>query len=87
MSKSYDELLVSFKSLWTNRRFYQFEDSLSLMKEVIKTDLLDELAHPRIRSTPHKKFYQAVKRMTQSNLSAEDQIQIMNLYIEEMEKL
>ncbi|MBM7661896.1 K+-sensing histidine kinase KdpD [Bacillus mesophilus] len=87
MSKSYDELLESFKTLWTNRRFDEFQDSLSLMKRIILTDLLDELAHPRIRSTPHKKFYQAVKRITQSNLSEEDQTQIIELYIEEMEKL
>ncbi|WP_246941655.1 hypothetical protein [Bacillus pinisoli] len=87
MTKSSEELFQVFKQLWSNRVFEDHEDVLAVMKRTIQTDLKDELSHPRVRSTPHKKFSLAIKRITQTNLSAEDQLQIISLYLEELEHL
>ncbi|WP_456279113.1 hypothetical protein [Bacillus sp. AK128] len=87
MTKSNEELLNSFKLLWTNRRFNEEEEASHIIKQAIITDLKDELSHPRTRTTPHKKFYLAVKRITHSSIPEEDQLQIIKLYIEELEQL
>jgi hypothetical protein len=87
MNKPYEELLHSFKLLWTNRRFDQDEDSETLIRLVILIDLKDELSHPRARSTPNRKFDLAVKRINQSTIPAEDKLQIIQLYEEVLEGL
>jgi hypothetical protein len=87
MNKSYEELLHSFKLLWTNRKFDDSRDSETLMRLVILMDLKDELSHPRARSTPNQKYVLAVKRINQSTIPAKDQVQIIQLYKEVLDGL
>jgi hypothetical protein len=82
-----DELLDSFKLLWSNRKFDEDKDSLLLIQEIIVTDLKDELAHPRTKTTPYKKFYQAVKRITESNIQTDHRLQIIKLYLQKIDEL
>ena len=87
MSNSYDKLLCAFQQLWNNRPIVNQGNAYSTIRQIILTDLKDELAHPRTRSTPQTKFYLAIKRIIHSSLSNEEKLQIIELYEKELTDL
>lgn len=87
MNNSYVELFKSFQKLWLNRSFDKSKDPYFLIQTTISIDLLDELTHPRARSSPRKKFEQAVNRIRTSSIPIEDKRQLINLYERALAKL
>jgi 3-oxoacyl-ACP reductase-like protein len=87
MDNSNDRLLHSFQQLWINRTLETTVDAQSTIRQAILTDLKDELSHPRVRTTPYKKFYLAVKRIVNSSIADEDKLQLITLYEQELSEL
>jgi hypothetical protein len=74
-------LLEAFLSLWNNREANEKSQSpIDTIKVMMKSELLDEFSHPRVRKTKEEKFYSAVKRVVESDLKIEDQIRLIKLY-------
>ncbi|KAA0550094.1 hypothetical protein FZW96_01740 [Bacillus sp. BGMRC 2118] len=82
-----NQLLQSFRELWVNRTLEVKVDASETVIQAIRVDLLDELTHPRARSTPHKKFYLAVKRILESTIPDHDKLAIIQLYEKEMNSI
>ncbi|MBM6619399.1 hypothetical protein [Bacillus suaedaesalsae] len=82
-----DQLLQSFRELWHNRPLLVNGNAQETIRQAILTDIMDELTHPRARSTPHKKFYLAVKRILESSIPDNDKLAIIKLYEKELSKL
>jgi hypothetical protein len=80
LSNSNEKLLQAFRGLWKNRPLETTSDAMTTIRQAILTDLKDELSHPRARSTPHKKFYLAIKRIVHSELLDEDKLEIIKHY-------
>ncbi|MBE3570893.1 MAG: hypothetical protein IMW92_12510 [Bacillales bacterium] len=81
-------LLDMFLSLWNKREANEGSNSPSTsIKERMKSELLDEFSHPRVRKTKEEKYYLAVKRVVDSDLKEEDQLRLIRLYTDVMESL
>jgi hypothetical protein len=81
-------LLDIFLSLWNKREVKEGSHTPSTtVKEMMKSELLDEFSHPRVRKTKEEKYYLAVKRVVDSDLKAVDQIRLIRLYTDVMESL
>lgn len=76
----YEHLLQQFRSLWSGRKLDSGEDSEQTLKEAMKSELLDEYTHPRLRRSLHEKFYLAVERILQSALPAGDKLALIQMY-------
>ncbi|MEW9111175.1 MAG: hypothetical protein AB2374_17630 [Cytobacillus gottheilii] len=84
----YEYLLNQYKSLWQNRQLITDENTPEqVLKMTIQRELLDENAHPRVRKPLYEKFYQAIKRINESSLVAEDKEEIISIHISLMEQL
>ncbi|WP_313890798.1 hypothetical protein [Psychrobacillus sp.] len=80
-------MIKSFQLLFKGRRFVEDIQSEQQIRQVIQSELLDELTHPRARQSIEKKYLLAVTRVQQSDLAEVDQLQIISLYDEEYAKL
>lgn len=79
-------LLDIFLSLWNKREVKVGSNSpTATVKEMMKSELLDEFSHPRVRKTKEEKYFLAVKRVIDSDLKTEDQIRLIRLYTDVME--
>lgn len=55
-------------------------DAKSRLYSLMKTELLDERTHPRLRIKPEEKYYIAIKRVLRGELSQNDQLSLIQLY-------
>jgi hypothetical protein len=82
------ELLEAYRSLWSNRSLpATAEEARAVLIEAIQRDLKDEMTHPRLRKSPYEKFALALKRISDSSLSAEAKYLLIRIYVTEAEKL
>ncbi|MFT4414056.1 hypothetical protein ACLM5H_09365 [Fredinandcohnia humi] len=85
---NYSLLLDVYQSLWNNRNLREeSEKSEEILRATVKKDILDEMTHPRVRKNRFEKFYIASKRIVESALSDDDKQNLLQIYIEEMEKV
>ncbi|RDI43112.1 hypothetical protein [Falsibacillus pallidus] len=85
---NFDELLSAYRNIWNNRLLETGEFSaMEILEEAIKRELLDENSHPRIRKTKEEKFYFAMKRVKESNLTTIQKYDLMALHIEVLEEI
>ncbi|MEH7014369.1 hypothetical protein V7087_26770 [Neobacillus niacini] len=85
---NYDELLAEYRMIWNNRLLAASDSSSEeTIKEAVKRELLDENSHPRIRKNKFEKYYSAINRITQSTISNEAKVSLINLHNGVMEQL
>jgi hypothetical protein len=91
MEHSFSVLLEAYRSLWKNRSLttekLNEQESRSLLYETIAKELRDEMSHPRTRQSPEIKFYYAIKRIINSNLSEQEKLSLIHIHINVMEQL
>lgn len=80
-------MIKSFQILFKGRKFVEDIQSEQQIRQVIQSELLDELTHPRVRQSIDKKYLLAITRVQQSDLAEVNQQQIISLYEEEYAKL
>lgn len=69
-----------YAALWKGRTFKNFD-------EAMENELLDKLNHPRLRKKAEVKFFEAIRRVRDSELSDSEKIVLISAYIKCMEKL
>ncbi len=57
------------------------------LTQLIMKELLDKLTHPRLRVVPETKFYQAVKRIINTDLSQIEKLELIHEFVKIMEEL
>jgi hypothetical protein len=87
METNYEELLSLYKKIWNSRDLKSEEDSAVVLKEAMKRELNDENSHPRVRKNKETKFFFAIKRVTESELTIEEKYKLIACYTAELEKL
>lgn len=84
----YDVLLEQYRSIWNNRLLSnKDEESEVVLFHAIRRELQDENSHPRVRKSRYEKYYSAVKRITESNISNETKVALIDLHNDVMEQL
>jgi hypothetical protein len=91
MEHSFSSLLETYRRLWMNRSLttetLNEQESKTLLYETIAKELRDEMTHPRTRQSAEVKFYYAVKRIMNSDLSDHEKLSLIRLYMNVMEQL
>jgi len=83
-----DKTLELYKQLWNNRSFLlSNENSGDILHLAIKTELYDELTHPRTRKQPTEKYFMAVKRILESSLEDSDQLLLIKEFTDVLEEI
>lgn len=86
---SSEELLQAYLSIW-NKRSIQHghqQDKEEILSELVRRELLDENAHPRVRKPIFEKFYYSMRRLSESDLSSDKIRALTKVYLSEMEQL
>ncbi|WP_153126450.1 hypothetical protein [Peribacillus tepidiphilus] len=84
---SNEQLLQAYLQIWNNRGIQSEDDAGTVLKELIKRELLDENSHPRVRKNKYEKFYLSVKRLAESSLHPEEKVALLAFYISTMQDL
>ena len=84
---NFDELLTEYRMIWNNRILAASDSSEETLTEAVKRELLDENSHPRIRKNKFEKYFSAVNRITQSPISNEAKVSLIQLHNDVMEDL
>ncbi|WP_096155432.1 hypothetical protein [Bacillus sp. FJAT-45066] len=76
------ELLIIYKNLWNSRNLENVKDIdiEVVLKELMKRELKDELTHPRVRKNPYEKFYFAVTRITNAEITDEEKVALISRF-------
>lgn len=84
-----EELLQAYLSIWNNRsvQFEQQQDKEGILSELVRRELLDENAHPRVRKSVFEKFYYSMKRLSESDQSNDKIHALTKVYLSQMEQL
>jgi len=84
----YHVILEQYRSIWNNRLLPNKDgESKVVLFHAIRRELNDENSHPRVRKSRYEKYYSAVKRITESNISPEMKVVLMDLHNDVMEQL
>lgn len=84
----FDRLLHEYRKVWNNRLLnVENQNSEEILKEAIKRELLDENSHPRVRKNKYDKYYSAIKRLVDSNISPETKVQLIEVHNQMMDEL
>ncbi|KQL53785.1 hypothetical protein AN964_09915 [Heyndrickxia shackletonii] len=84
----YEELLDVYRKIWNNRLLKdEAKTAKELLNEAITRELLDEVTHPRLRTSKEVKFYYAMKRISDSKQSDSEKVELIKHYIKIMEEL
>ncbi|MDR6998218.1 hypothetical protein [Neobacillus niacini] len=84
----FDWLLDQYRSVWNNRLLsVENRNSEEILKEAIKRELLDENSHPRVRKNKYEKYYSAIKRLMDSNISLETKVHLIEVHNQIMDEL
>jgi hypothetical protein len=82
------KLLNAYRSLWVNRELNANDgDEKEILIEAIERDLKDENAHPRVRKSHYIKFYWAIKRITEGQISDDEKLKLIGLHSKIVEQL
>lgn len=85
---SFDALIEEYRLIWNNRLLdTEGKGNEETLFEAIKRELLDENSHPRIRKNKFEKYYSAIKRVNDSNVSQEAKLMLIKIHNEIMEEL
>ncbi|SFA46039.1 hypothetical protein SAMN05192569_10111 [Parageobacillus thermantarcticus] len=91
MECSFSTLLEAYRHLWTNRSLTKKklneQESQSLLYETIEKELRDEMTHPRARQLPETKFYYAINRIMNSDLSEQEKLSLIHIHVNVMEQI
>ncbi|MGE7878588.1 hypothetical protein [Peribacillus muralis] len=79
-------LLEAYLSIWNNSKVTD-EGGEGVLAELVRRELSDENAHPRVRKPALEKFYLCIKRVMESSLSHEMKNAIVKVYIAELDRL
>lgn len=84
-----EELLQAYLSIWNNRSVQceQQQDKEGILSELVRRELLDENAHPRVRKSVFEKFYYSMKRLSESDQSNDKIHALTKVYLSQMEQL
>jgi hypothetical protein len=63
------------------------QNSEEILKDAIKRELLDENSHPRVRKNRYEKYYSAIKRLVDSNISPETKVHLIEVHNQMMDEL
>ncbi|MDQ0214410.1 hypothetical protein J2S13_000806 [Oikeobacillus pervagus] len=81
-------MLEAYRQVWNNRKLPATESlDEDVLRMAIERELLDENSHPRVRRTKEEKFFFAIQRLCQSDLSEHEKISLIELHVQIMEKL
>lgn len=83
----YEQLLSSYRVLWSNRSLPIEQNALYTLEEAIKKDILDEMTHPRLRKSKEKKLIAAIKRIIQSSLTEHEKLELIHIHMMIYERL
>lgn len=78
-------MINAFKMLYKNRAFDDITEEE--VRSIIKSELLDEYTHPRVRQSIEKKYAMVIGRVENSKLSSSQQEEILLVIHEEYRKL
>ncbi|WP_083632290.1 hypothetical protein [Domibacillus antri] len=70
----------AYTRLWKGRTFEN-------VWEAMENELLDKMNHPRLRKKAEVKFFEAVRRVNESDLSDAEKLQLISAYITCLENL
>jgi hypothetical protein len=85
---NFDELLSEYRMIWNNRLLASRDrSSEETLTEAVERELLDENSHPRIRKNKFEKYFSAINRITQSTISNEAKVSLIQLHNRVMEDL
>ena len=76
------ELIASYKELFSGRGYANEIETLGQLEAIIKSELLDELTHPRLRKKPDQKLELAYERIENCSLSLVEKQRLKTLYKE-----
>jgi uncharacterized protein YprB with RNaseH-like and TPR domain len=83
MSETFNDLLKAYRRIWKSRMLsIDAASSEQVLKEAIKRELEDTNSHPRVRKSIEYKYYTATKRITESDLSNDVKVKLIQLHIE-----
>ncbi|MDQ6599316.1 hypothetical protein ABE288_16320 [Bacillus salipaludis] len=84
----FDRLLHEYRKVWNNRLLnVENQNSEEILKDAIKRELLDENSHPRVRKNRYEKYYSAIKRLVDSNISTETKVHLIEVHNQMMDEL
>jgi hypothetical protein len=75
-------LIEAYQTLFPFRGATQTISSLNDLKSIIKTELLDELTHPRVRKNSSEKLQLAFLRIDESSLAEQEKTSLKAFYEE-----
>lgn len=81
------EILEAYKSLWSNRTLPIEENPEQTLRNAVENELKDEMTHPRLRKTPHRKFTLSVKRIVASSIEDQLKIKLIEYHLSILEEL
>lgn len=88
--KESGKLSELYKQLWNNRSLlFSNVKGENTVNEAMRSELKDELTHPRTRKKPAEKYAMAVKRILDSPLEDSDQLLLIReftIILEEIKK-
>jgi hypothetical protein len=85
---SFADLLEEYRLIWNHRLLAtSVKSSEEILVEAIKRELLDENSHPRIRKSKYEKYFSAIKRVSDSPVSAEAKLLLIKIHTQIMEEL
>lgn len=73
-------LIEAYQTLFPFRGAIQSISSMNDLESIIKTELLDELTHPRVRKDSADKFKIALIRIEESSLSEQEKMSLKAFY-------
>jgi hypothetical protein len=80
-------MIKAFRLLYKERKSIEALQTEEQIRDIIKSELLDEFTHPRARQSIEKKYELAIERIAQSQLSYEQKNRILDVYKEEYKNL
>ena len=75
-------LIGAYQTLFPFRGATQTISSMNDLESIIKTELLDELTHPRVRKKSSEKLQLAFLRIDKSSLAEQEKTSLKALYEE-----
>ena len=76
-----NEIIQAYQTLFPFRKAATTITTIEQLDRCIRSELLDELTHPRVRKTPTDKLQIAVDRIENSDISDMLKVQLIQLYM------
>ncbi|MEI5907346.1 hypothetical protein WAK64_09780 [Bacillus spongiae] len=81
-------LLEEYKKLWNNRSFTVDKgNEIDVLVSSIKSELLDEATHPRLRRAKEDKLLLAINRIMGSDMTDIAKVKIIQYYVQQFQQL